>query len=88
MFLYRKSKQSSRSNDKKGKCSRSQKIQSLNYAITLNSSYPKAKLYQDSAMITSACRKCESWTEKDIIYAIGVIQEWNGKQVVKLLWLI
>lgn len=73
---------------KKGDAVEVKKIQSLNSAIALNSSYPKAKLYQDSPMITSACRKCESWTEKDIIYAIGVIQESNGKQVVKLLWLI
>lgn len=25
-------------------------------------------------MITDACRNCEQWTEKDIIYAVGVIK--------------
>jgi len=40
--------------------------------LVLNSSHPKAKLFSDSNMITDACRKCESWREKDIIYAVGV----------------
>lgn len=52
--------------------------------IALNSSYPSAKLFVDSPMITSTCRSCESWIEKDIIYAIGCFQ--NSK--IKLLWLI
>jgi len=40
--------------------------------IALNSSYPKAKLYSDSPMITKACQDCEKdWKEKDIIYAVG-----------------
>lgn len=38
-----------------------------NSAIALNSSYPKAKLYADSPMITKACKECEVWEEKDII---------------------
>ncbi len=44
------------------------KLQSKNSAIALNSSYPKAKLYANSPMITKACRECEEWSEKDIIY--------------------
>lgn len=47
------------------------KLQSKNSAIALNSSYPKSKLYADSPMITQACRECEEWSVKDIIYAIG-----------------
>jgi hypothetical protein len=39
--------------------------------ISLNSSYPKDKLYCDDPMINSACRNCEDWKEKDMIYAIG-----------------
>ncbi len=39
--------------------------------LALNSSYPKSKLYSNSPMITSACKNCEKWTEKDIIYIIG-----------------
>ncbi|MBA2748544.1 MAG: NgoPII family restriction endonuclease [Tatlockia sp.] len=52
--------------------------------IALNSSYPSAKLFIDSPMITSTCRNCESWTEKDIIYAIGCFA--NNK--LEILWLI
>ena len=43
--------------------------------IPLNSSYPKDKLYANSHMITNECRNCEeNWTEKDIIYTVGIIQ--------------
>lgn len=41
----------------------------------LNSSYPKAKLFVNSSMITAACRSCEDWQEKDILYAVGVVNE-------------
>lgn len=51
------------------------KIESLNSDIALNSSYPKVKLYSNNPMITKACRECENWQEKDIIYAIGYIQD-------------
>ncbi len=47
--------------------------------LALNSSYPKSKLYSDSTMITSACKNCEDWTEKDIIYAVGHIDNHNLK---------
>ena len=47
--------------------------------LALNSSYPKSKLYSDSPMITSACKSCEEWTEKDIIYAVGHIDNHNLK---------
>jgi len=60
------------------------KLQSKNSAIALNSSYPKAKLYSDNPMITNSCRNCESWREKDIIYAIG----YTDDSSLKSLWLI
>ena len=60
------------------------KIESLKASIALNSSYPKSKLYSDEPMLTSSCRNCEDWQEKDIIYAIGIIKE----KKLKLLWLI
>lgn len=47
--------------------------------LALNSSYPKSKLYSDSPMITSACKTCEKWREKDIIYAVGHIDNHNLK---------
>ena len=46
------------------------KIENKSSSLALNSSYPKAKLYSNSSMITDACRNCEEWKEKDIIYAI------------------
>lgn len=49
------------------------KIESPNAVLALNSSYPKAKLYSDSTMINSACKKCEEWSERDMIYAVGVL---------------
>lgn len=60
------------------------KIESLRSGIALNSSYPKSKLYADSRMITKACKSCEKWEEKDIIYSIGVCQ--NNK--LKVLWFV
>lgn len=54
--------------------------------IALNSSYPSAKLFVDSPMITAGCRRCEDeeWTEKDVIYAIRCVRASK----LKLLWLI
>ena len=51
------------------------KIENKTSSLALNSSYPKAKLYSNSSMITDACRNCEEWKEKDIIYAIGTCEK-------------
>ena len=59
------------------------KIESAGSQLALNSSYPKAKLFADSPMITTACRECEDWTEKDILYAVGVV---NGNHLTKLFF--
>jgi len=59
------------------------KIESATASLALNSSYPKAKLFADSPMITSACRSCESWDEKDILYAVGVVR---GDRLTKLFF--
>ncbi len=50
------------------------KIEGKNSALALNSSYPKHKLFANSKMITEACRVCEDWVEKDIIYCVGVVK--------------
>ena len=45
-------------------------------AIALNSSYPDAKLYSSSTMITEGCRNSEGgkpWA-KDLVYAIGTVK--------------
>jgi len=60
------------------------KLQSKNTAIALNSSYPKAKLYANSPMITKACKECELWDIKDIIYTIG----YTDDNDLKSLWLV
>ncbi len=60
------------------------KLESKNSAIALNSSYPKAKLYADSSMITKACKACEEWSVKDMLYAIGYVKQSN----LKSLWLV
>lgn len=53
------------------------KIETPTSNIALNSSYPKAKLFSNSDMITAACRNCEDWVEKDIIYVVGVLSGSN-----------
>ncbi|MEL6927764.1 MAG: NgoPII family restriction endonuclease [Cyanobacteria bacterium J06600_6] len=60
------------------------KLASQTAQIALNSSYPTAKLYADSPMITKACKNCEDWDEKDLLYAIGSVQ----KKKLSLLWLV
>ena len=51
------------------------KVETMSGGIPLNSSYPKAKLYSDDKMITTECKNCEQWSEKDMIYAIGVVND-------------
>jgi len=60
------------------------KLESKNSAIALNSSYPKAKLYADSSMITNACKVCEEWDVKDMLYAVG----YTNQSILKSLWLV
>lgn len=51
------------------------KITKITSGLALNSSYPKAKLYSNSRMLNKACRECEEWTEKDMLYAVGVVNK-------------
>lgn len=60
------------------------KIESKNSGLALNSSYPKAKLFANSSMITQACKSCEEWEEKDIIYSVGVV---NSSQLKSLCFI-
>ena len=60
------------------------KIESPDAAIALNSSYPKHMLKSSSSLISRACREAEDWTEKDIIYAVGVV----GRNKLKNLCMI
>lgn len=49
------------------------KIESNDAALALNSSYPKHTLKSSSALISNACRDAEDWTEKDMLYIVGVV---------------
>ena len=60
------------------------KIQSKDAALALNSSYPKQILLKSNPMISQACRDAEEWTQKDILYIVGVV---NGK-ILKHLCMI
>lgn len=60
------------------------KIQGNGSSLALNSSYPKAKLYADSSMITASCKNCEVWDSKDIIYVVGNTDDTN----IKSLWFV
>lgn len=57
------------------------KIESNDSSLALNSSYPKAKLFSDSPMLKKACQTCENWTVKDMIYAVGVVDDNNIKSL-------
>ncbi|NDJ17725.1 NgoPII family restriction endonuclease [Myxacorys almedinensis] len=60
------------------------KLISDSASIALNSSYPSAKLFSDSLMITKTCRICEVWSERDLIYAIGSVNQ----EKLSSLWLV
>lgn len=60
------------------------KVQSPSSALALNSSYPKDKLFADSPMLTQACKNCENWYEKDIIYIVGHTNDTD----IKYLWFV
>ena len=63
------------------------KLESHNTAIALNSSYPKAKLFSNSSMITTACRNCEpTWIVKDMLYVIGNVPKNTNS--LKSLWFV
>ena len=51
------------------------KIESIGSSLALNSSYPKRQLHSSDPMLSTACRKCEDWTTKDLIYSVGVVRD-------------
>jgi hypothetical protein len=60
------------------------KMEGNGSGIALNSSYPKDKLYADSPMLTEACKSAETWTEKDLLYTVGVAPQG----VLQSLWFV
>lgn len=57
------------------------KVEGVTHTLSLNSSYPKAKLFANSSMITEACKNCEKWQEKDILYIIGNVNKGRLIQI-------
>ncbi|WP_297114476.1 NgoPII family restriction endonuclease [uncultured Porphyromonas sp.] len=51
------------------------KIESFGSSLALNSSYPKRQLHSSDPMLSTACRNCEDWTTKDLIYSVGVVRD-------------
>lgn len=60
------------------------KTQSANSDLALNSSYPKSNIQSNSTMITSECRTCEEWTEKELIYCVG----HTSDEMIHSLWMV
>lgn len=61
------------------------KIQTLGTSqLQLNSSYPKNKLRSDNPKICKACRMCEEWEEKDMLYVVGQV----NKQVLQNIFFV
>ena len=60
------------------------KTQSANSNLALNSSYPKTDLRISSPMITDACKTCEDWKIKDLVYCVGHTTDTN----LKSLWMV
>ncbi len=60
------------------------KIQAVDVTqLQLNSSYPKNKLRADNPKICSACRDCETWKEKDMLYVVGQV---DGEVLQNIFW--
>ena len=57
------------------------KIESDNASLALNSSYPKHTCKASNPMLSKACRDAEQWTEKDIIYTVGVVEKNHLKHL-------
>ena len=55
------------------------KITSNGSVLALNSSYPKHTLRASNPLISEACRAAEQWTEKDMLYTIGVVDERSNE---------
>ena len=60
------------------------KLESSTSSIQLNSSYPKNKLHSTNPKICTACRECEEWDVKDMLYVIGIV----NKQILKSIFFI
>lgn len=49
------------------------KVQNMTSALALNSSHPHDVLHSNDTLLSNAARSCETWTKRDLIYAVGVV---------------
>ncbi len=58
------------------------KLQSFNTGqLQLNSSYPKDILHNTNPLLTIAAKQCEVWTDKEMVYSIGVVKDMELKRL-------
>lgn len=60
-------------------------------SIQLNSSHPKAKIYQDDSRVCNECKNCETppWSSRDLIYIVGKTEANGSKNSdLKSLWCV
>lgn len=63
------------------------KVSNVSSDIALNSSFPKARLYANDPMLTTACRECEDgWEVRDMVYIVGAVEEQT--KILKNIWFI
>lgn len=60
------------------------KIESSSTSLQLNSSHPKSKLSITNTKINQACKDCEKWIEKDLVYTIGYVKA----KKLNSLWMV
>lgn len=57
------------------------KLQGVN-DLPLNSSHPKRVLRADNPKINIHCQSCEPWTERDMLYVVGICDDSKIKTLV------
>lgn len=57
------------------------KLQGIN-DLALNSSHPKRVLRVDNPKINVHCRNCEPWTERDMLYVVGICDNTKIKTLM------
>lgn len=57
------------------------KIEAIGSTLPLNSSYPKVTLSSNSPMITNACKECEPWSIRDMLYVVGYVDRVSIKSL-------
>lgn len=52
--------------------------------IAIYSVYPQDRLYADSPILSEYCKQAEIWTQKDLLYAVGVVPQ----EALQALWFV